>query len=1152
MSARLRAITLSGFKSFGERTRIELGPGVNVVVGPNGSGKSNVVEAVRWASHTARARDLRARNATELIFHGAQGKAPLGLAEVDLELEELPGGSEAGLLASSASVSRRLYRTGESELELSGRAVRVRDLHDVLRGTGLGPGGLAVVGQGELGAVVSADAATLLAHVEEAAGLSRASHRRAQTLERLMAARAHLSDVAEVALELRERVARLASAALDAGEWEALRLERAAIERAMAVSRVEDLRHDQERCLTAVQDAESRAAAAAVRLDETAASLDLARRDREATQADLADATASAERTTGERRLAQERARQARATVARLDAERAALEAELARLGPHTGPASRPAAPDDDLGALEAALGAAGKAMSVAEAASLIAASALDDARRRRSQAEMDRAASTAHAAAVGAVAAAAAGELARAREDLERLAAARDQAQALMTSASDGLGTAAIRLNETEERRSKARQVREHLERERRALEGERAPLARELARLETALGSHARFGEGPRKALSAGLEGVLGAVGDLVRVPAELEAAVGAALGRRVENVVVRLGEDAERAIAHLRAVGGRATFLPLELILVRTRRGHALLTEPGVRGIAADLVGSDYSRLAEHLLGDTVVVDTIQTAVALARRHSRRPRLVSLDGELVEPGGAVTGGRGRDAAGGGHLADARRAEELRHELSDLDRRAGAAASEAREWAAVEEGAETSLAAARDELRDARSRAGAATGEATATASRLDVARERLLDLERRAASVPDPGPPEALSLPDVEEPAELAQRAAAAHQWAADAERAADRALREALERRRLHEERLRTHDEAQRRGEEAARRRRAAHERLAELESERVGGATDERLADAQARKLESLLASVGLDARRSAVIALDARRRELEAALAAASSDLSASREDLEALRLTLARRESGLGAAISALHELGPAAAGERPPDGPPRSWPARLRAVIERAEAIGPVNGLAAVEHEVEVGRLTELEAGACDARDAVLELESALYELERDVGARLRSAVARVARAFRVLSGELLGGQGEVEIMSDDAGGVAGLALAVQPRGKRTRSLHLLSTGERAMAALAFLFALAEAPEGAGGLPLAVLDEVDAPLDEANIRRFTRFLRLLADRGTQFVLVTHQKATMEVADCLWGVTTDSSGLSRAYSIRSDPATAA
>jgi chromosome segregation protein len=199
---RVRGITIQGFKSFGERVRLEFSDKVNAVIGPNGSGKSNVIEGIRWASHTARTRELRVKESTELIFHGSSGKQALNLAEVQLELEQ---DSAAG---GGLSIVRRLYRDASGDLELGGKNVRVRDLHDALRGSGLGPGGIAVVGQGEIGAVIGANPSTMLGYLEEAAGLSRATHRRTQSIERLEQAKIHLARAEDLTHELEQRVNR--------------------------------------------------------------------------------------------------------------------------------------------------------------------------------------------------------------------------------------------------------------------------------------------------------------------------------------------------------------------------------------------------------------------------------------------------------------------------------------------------------------------------------------------------------------------------------------------------------------------------------------------------------------------------------------------------------------------------------------------------------------------------------------------------------------------------------------------------------------------------------------------------------------------------------------------------------------------------------
>ena len=250
---------------------------------------------------------------------------------------------------------------------------------------------------------------------------------------------------------------------------------------------------------------------------------------------------------------------------------------------------------------------------------------------------------------------------------------------------------------------------------------------------------------------------------------------------------------------------------------------------------------------------------------------------------------------------------------------------------------------------------------------------------------------------------------------------------------------------------------------------------------------------------------------------------------------------LEETRLTLARREG-------TLQEIPDGSL----PAGQPPEWQQALVSVTRELDLIGAVNPAAAEELAAEEDRLNGLSRERQDVQQAVEELRTHLNDVSLAEEQATGEALERVGAAFTEYSAELLGGSGELELDHDPDGRFLGLRLAVQPKGKRTRNLNLLSAGERTMAGLAFLFALGHAPVESGQvgqsqarLPLAVLDEVDAPLDEANIRRFTRFLTVFAARGSQFLLVTHQKATMEVASAIWGVTTDASGASRVLSIR-------
>lgn len=667
--------------------------------------------------------------------------------------------------------------------------------------------------------------------------------------------------------------------------------------------------------------------------------------------------------------------------------------------------------------------------------------------------------------------------------------------------------------------RRSDAQAHERHLQNELARLNASVAPLRRERERLEAQLNSYSRYGEGARNALRLDHPGIVGSVADLLTVPTEYETAVTAALGRRLEQIVVHSGEDARMIIEELKRAGGRATFLPLDLLRARPRRDGPLLREAGVRGNLADLCPTDPAVVGEAILADTLVVEDLRTANRLARSHAGRPRLVTLDGELLEAGGAITGGRLRDA-GFSVLADQRRFQELGAELEDVDRQTARLKAELGRVQATLSGDSTGhdalLAAREGAAREERSAEKRVT-ELEAQTRSLSAHRDRLL------ARVGAEAAPSRASVPTVE-PAELEARLLTARQEAEE-HRGAERSALEALA--------------LARETDAAWRAFRAARTRAADLR-ERLTANTE-----AAAVQETHLFAAAAEVARRETALGTldehelyraEKERGEATQSYTSVIGELNKARARLEDLRLLMARREGSLE----------PIPDGCSPP-GTPREWTAELNRLRAELEALGPVNARAEADHAAERAALEALEAELNDAEAATTELRAHLTELETAEGLATRAAFERVNAAFREYAAELLGGQGELEPEADETGRVTGLRLAVQPKGKRTRSMTLLSAGERTMAGLGFLFALNHAGgEGsAGGLPLAVLDEVDAPLDEANIRRFTAFLTRFSARGAQFILVTHQKATMEVAHALWGVTTDATGASRVLSIR-------
>ncbi|SEJ68563.1 condensin subunit Smc [Deinococcus reticulitermitis] len=1087
----IHTITLHGFKSFADRTRLEFPGGICAVIGPNGSGKSNVVEAIRWATHGARARELRAGRGRELIFHGSGGKAPLGLAEVELELQTTAG---------RVNVTRRVYRDGDGEQDLGGRPVRARDVQAALRGTGLGPGGLAVIGQGEVSSVVQAEGRTLLASLQEAAGLSGAVGARQETATRLTEAERHLEQLGLLLREREHTVARLESAALSAREHAALSARVLTLEDALRRERTLGLQREIAAAQAEAQAADSRSAALSAEVALAAQEVERSREAHAQARARL-DAHAGALDTL---RAAREAHAQAERYRQHLEHEREALTRELRAL-----PRTPPAEPEPDLGALNAAVTGARAEAEQAEA------------RARTLERELERLrVLTARAAEA---AARSGGGLETLRRELERAEGNLETVRLALGPAREALALALKRREQAQAALSAAQGEREQAEAHERHLQAELArasatlaPLRRERERLEAALNSYARYGEGARNALRQDHPGILGSVADVTVVPAEFETAVTAALGRRLEQVVVQRAEDARAIIEELGRLGGRATFLPLDLLRARPRRDAALRREDGVIGNLADLCPTDPPLVGEAVLADTLIVEDLRAAQRLARAYPNRPRLVTRAGELIEPGGAITGGRLRDT-GSAVLADQRRFQELQAEVEDAE---AISTRLAAQLAALPVSGAAELAAQQTERDEAEREARAAEQRVTelaAQARSLEAHRAELLgQLRTEAAQRPAP-----TELPDLQ-PLEAELLAARQH---AETARAAERAALEAQALARELGGAWRAFGQAQTR----------AGELRARLE-------VNAESARTQQLGLEGSAAEV---ARREAALGeLD----EGELPRAAGARDAAAQlystlvgeqnrvRGRLEELRVLIARREGSLD----------PLPDGCSPP-GAPREWTAELGRARAQLDALGPVNARAEAEHRAELAALLAQQAEAADAQAAATELRSHLTGLEEAEEAATRAAFGRVGAAFREYSTELLGGSGELEPEEDERGRLSGLRLAVQPKGKRTRSLALLSTGERTMAGLGFLFALNHAggEEGMGGLPLAVLDEVDAPLDEANIRRFTAFLKRFAERGTQFVLVTHQKATMEVAGALWGVTTDQTGASRVLSIK-------
>lgn len=1115
----LTRLTLYGFKSFGERTTIEFPPGVTAIIGPNGSGKSNVIEALRWASGGGRASEFRAGEKTDLIFHGASGKRGLSYAEVELELDDD---------GRTITIQRSLYRDGSGKLKLNGKAARFIDIDARLSGSGLGKGSPAIIGQGEVGQVLMATPERLLEQVAEAVGVARLANHRAQTEARLASANEHLVRLNDIVEELRAQAELLSEEATQAQRYEALMQRRVALRYTLSQQRIDGLTAD-------IAGLRQEATALAAALDSDRAQLaevqrrwQQARQQVEALELAYRQALAAAEAKRGDLRVAEARLNALERRRQDLAEQRARTAQELEALVN----LSEPPAPESDLAALEQAQQQAQAAYAETQQALAALERQVTEVqreleRRRRTQQAYEQAQ---------------AGYQSRKEQLEQQLAELKQRDEALRDEVAD-IPTLEQQLAERQALLAAARDeyeaLRDKLQAASNALAHRRAEhetLSRSARRAREAFEARRGYAQGPKHALTSGIRGVLGSVADLIRVPERYRQAVASSLGRRSEYVVVDSAETGQAVLEHVKRAGGWVTVLPLELLDGRPGELPASLAgEPGVIGLLSELIDYEarFTPVIAQLLGSTALVDSLDTAVRLARKLRSRPRLVTLAGDILEGYGAMSGGQVRGGLGViGLAAELEEAEQAvaraARELADSQ----AALAALQETAQQRKAALQQLNAECDQL---AAKVSELTQQQRVRASLRGELKRQMAQLAAALAGLQPPQAPEPAALAEQED---TYQRLSGQLKGLRQQLEAAGEARQKAQQTLVLEQARWQQHARELARYHSDLARRQALQERQRALEAELA--AIDAELQSARAHREAASAQLPDLSDQETALSEAQQAARALEAELSALSSAQAKRAEALESLHVTLARREAALELAqqehsqlpTGSLLELSNRAAREQ------------LSAVEAELEALGPINHRAALDLKQLQERLGELEGQLAEARAAAEALSGALAKLDREITERLDRAVSALRSAFRHYVEQLFGQGATADILTEREGGrPKGLQIALQPPGKQTTALNLLSVGERTMGAMAFLFSLMRSSEQQG-LSIAILDEVDAPLDEANIRRFCRFVKRLADSGTQFILVTHQKATFDIADALWGVTADR-GVSRVFSIR-------
>lgn len=1225
----LKRLDVQGFKSFANRTQLQFAPGVTCVVGPNGTGKTNVADSLRWVLGEHASRTLRARKTEDVIFAGSDKRAPMGVAEVSITLDNsrhwLP------IEFDEVVVTRRAYRSGENEYLINNSKVRLRDVIELFMRAQVGQNSYAFMGQGMVEQVLSLRPEDRRALIEEAADVRLYRGKLEDAQHKLKQTRENTDRVRMLVREIEPRINQLERQAGRAVKYQELARELATTLHVWYSHQWQEINslllaaittHDQRS--EAFEQVKAEAKACDDGLAQLRAAIDERRREigiREGRLRTMQDYVRDLERRTA---LDAERAKMLAQRLDELTAELASLRSDEASQDAE-GPLAETEELEAQLNAARAELAThrarlaevehellrVQRAALASEQTAARALAAVEDLTRRITESadtvarlRRERDAS-----------------IEERRKAINELAAwAKEYARIAreLTSAGPQLEwTIADRAKETEAT-AECRRDQSAIEEELRALRSQIDAVTVRLELMETLDVRPQAPDAGVRAILEAGgvikretvppdveLRGVVGMIGQLLRVPPGLEKAIEAALAENLFAIVMEREADVSAAVQLLLAGDeGRATMYALDTF--REQRPLHLIKEHGIIGVASGLVRCDskYRKLVDTLLGRTVVVEHIALAERVVRR-GLAGAVATLDGILVRPIGSVAAGsmstvqaafvRERELEDGPleltrlrPLLDEREAalREAARRQEESQRRVDELATIIDELRARKGHIDAEIAASKAQLAPYRARLQAiANGgrqrdgqiaSLLAQRERDESARETKA-AEARAAAAGEEQERAAIAALESERAALAAsvseQAANVAHlDGVYRSERqatAGERMARERLARQiaQKEEQRAKSHDEAQ-----------AIASRLAATERELTVKAAE---VDALRRELEPARHELAqFESRERSMTAQLAESNEklrtAERALVDAENDMRMRRDELETLRESL-QAEGFVATAQGEIERLPepevepeyePAetyassqAAGDLPPwlrsggeGGDPDLPPMRGGSTINPAEvrdhiadlratirSLGPINEEAAMEYADSRERFDFLTGQLTDLQQAEAQLNDAITELEAEIRERFRTTFKTVNQEFeRYFSAFFRGGTARLELGETDEYGLPGVEIVAQPPGKKLGSLALLSGGERSLTAVALLFALLQANPS----PICVLDEVDAALDEANVGRFVEELRALSER-TQFIIITHNRRTIETADTIYGVSMGADNVSRVLSLK-------
>ena len=1176
----LKALEIQGFKSFPDKTVLNFGEDITAIVGPNGSGKSNVSDAIRWVMGEQSSKSLRGAKMEDVIFGGTEKRSQMGFAQVTLVLDNtehiFPRMEE-----SEVAVTRRYYRSGESEYYINKQSVRLRDVNELFMDTGMGREGYSIVGQGKIDEILSVKSADRREIFEEAAGISKFRHRKEETERKLERTEENLVRINDKIAELELQVGPLRSQAEKAKKYLILRDELRTLEISVWLENLDKIKTDSIKLNTDYALAQQELERANAALDELyaaseqfaekahandmeqerlrteCAELDAKRNEENSAVAVLRTGIennrANIERVENDLRDQSGRAESLTAQIAakhtrieELAAQAAELEEELRAFLAQAEELARTA-------------GEAGSEVEALRAKEALAASDAADCRADVSAINAGLAELTERRTALEAESESVDGQLTEKRRAASASRRALEEAQEEADAVRNIISGHTLKMEGRVQREETARQKSIDLTMEKNNLDS-RIHLLSEMEK------EYEGFNKAVRLIMQAAekntLRGVHGPVANLMTTDKRYAVAIEIALGAGMQNVVVDREEDAKSAINFLKQRdGGRATFLPLTAIRGDVLREAGVEREYGYVGVASQLVQFDqrYTEIFNNLLGRTVVVEDMDCGIAIARKYGNRFRIVTLDGQVLNRGGSMTGGSVSRSAG--ILSRANELKELTARREALTEKLDAALREADEAKRDLNAAQYELDVAREQQRGAEDAVLRLTGEKKQYDMLLESLRTRESDIAAELESIT--ARTEELKKAAAAREEEIKKHEAEAARCRAESEEklagqnelqrdsahlgdeiaarkstlAGFTAERETTERALGDLETL----AQQMRGDEDGRRAliedyrakiKAAEEEIAQHDA-----VTASLRADAEKRRAELAElaeAKLTLEGERSAN---DRRYRECNELL----SQTQAAAGRLEQKRVTAAMEEKQILDKLWESYELSHSAAQEQriELESVPKAS-RRINELKREINGLGNVNVGAIEEFDRVNTRYTYLTGQRDDVEKAKEELLGVIENITSEMTVIFKEQFALIRESFQETFLELFGGgKATLELEDENAVLDCGIEIKVQPPGKALKTLSLLSGGEKAFVAIALYFAILKVHP----TPFCVMDEIEAALDEPNVIRVAHYMRRICDK-TQFIVITHRRGTMEAADVLYGVTMQERGVSKVLTI--------